>query len=155
MTFVGESNMTYWRAYYHVVWGTKNREALITDDRIEVIRLSIAAIARENDSLIHAIGFMPDHIHLAISIPPKAAAATVIGHMKGLSSRRINKEASRPNDPFAWQPEYGLLTFGERSLPDVVAYVENQREIHEKRLMKHPFELGIEPVRSPSQPAPR
>ena len=87
---------------------------------------------------------MPDHLHLAISIPPKAAAATVIGHMKGLSSRRINREASSSNDSFAWQPEYGLLTFGERSLPEVIAYVEDQREIHAKRLAKQSFERGTD-----------
>jgi putative transposase len=141
--------VTYWRAFYPIVWGTKNREPLITADRIELIRSSIAAIARESDSLIHAIGVMPDHVHLVISIPPKTAVATVIGQMKGLSSRRINKETGTPLDGFAWQPEYGMLTFGERSLPDVVAYVENQPEIHAKRLTRPPFERGTEPVSRP------
>jgi putative transposase len=136
--------MSYWRAFYHVVWATKNREAMISDGRIELIRTSIAAIATESGSLIHAIGFMPDHVHLVISIPPKAAVASVIGQMKGLSSRRINQAASSAAESFAWQPEFGMLTIGERSLADVVAYVENQREIHAKRLVKLPFERGIE-----------
>lgn len=135
--------MAYWRAYYHIVWGTKNREALITDPCIEVIRASIAAIAKESDSLIHAIGIMPDHVHIVISIPPKAAVATVIGRMKGLSSRRINEGRGGTINEFAWQPEYGMLTFGQRSLPDVVAYVQNQREIHARRMARPPFERGV------------
>ena len=82
--------MGFWQTYYHVVWGTKKREHIITDDRIELIRTSLTATALEHEAIVHAIGIMPDHIHVAITIPPKIAVSDLIGRMKGASSRRVN-----------------------------------------------------------------
>jgi putative transposase len=79
--------MTFWQIYYHVVWSTKKREHLITDSRVELIRSSLTATALEHESIVHAIGIMPDHVHVAVSIPPKIAVADLVGRMKGASSR--------------------------------------------------------------------
>jgi putative transposase len=132
--------MPFARCYYHLVWATKRREPLITDVREEVVRRSFAAIATNEGMFIHAIGIMPDHVHLALAIPPRLAVSDVVKDLKGLSSRRLNASAAE-HGSFAWQPEYGVLTFGERSLPEIVAYVSNQRDIHAKREILPIFEL--------------
>lgn len=77
--------MGYWQSFVHLVWGTKNREHFILGDREEIIRQSIALKAREFETLIHAIGFMPEHIHVVVSIPPKFAQADFVHGAKGLS----------------------------------------------------------------------
>lgn len=42
---------------------------------------------------------------------------------------KLNK--SRPDDPpFYWQEEYGAFTFDGKRLPNVIAYVENQKQHH-------------------------
>jgi putative transposase len=145
-----EDRVSYWTFYYHLVWATKNREPLITEDRVEVMRQSLAAIAVKHDVFVHAIGIMPDHVHLAVSIPPRYAVSDIVQKLKGLSSRRIREGITRPGDGFGWQPEYGALTFGGKSLEDVVSYVTDQREIHAKRLLRPAFEQ----VERPFQPKP-
>jgi putative transposase len=81
------------------------------------------------DCITHAINGMEDHVHIVVSIPPKFAVATIIGKLKGSSSHHIN-HAILTDRTFAWQAEYGIVTFSERYLPVVVAYVQNQKQHH-------------------------
>jgi hypothetical protein len=46
--------------------------------------------------------------------------------LKGASSHAVRAEFPA----FTWQTEYGALSFGDKALPDVTAYVENQAARH-------------------------
>jgi putative transposase len=139
--------MSYWDFYYHVVWSTKNRESWLNAETREMVRLTIGAHSRETRSLVHAIGFMPNHIHLVVSIPPRWSVADWIGHVKGASSKRVNNHA-RANglmEWFAWQPEYGAKTFDEHLLPTVMAYAENQVKHHADHTLIEKYEIDERP----------
>src|SRR5262245_44861953 len=74
---------------------------------------------------------MPDHIHVVVSIPPRIAISAFVQQLKGESSHLLNHGVGREGqDLFRWQSQYGVVSFGERSLTDVVAYVQNQRTHH-------------------------
>ena len=98
--------MSYWRLYYHIVWGTKGREPFLDDQRAKIVEQSVVAVAAEFDALVHAMGFMPDHVHVAISIPPDTSVSDVVQRIKGLSSFRINRAKEGDAGSFKWQPEY-------------------------------------------------
>jgi REP-associated tyrosine transposase len=121
--------MSYWRLFYHAVWGTKNRLPLIEAAWEEDLYGYIRGKAIALECFPHAINGMPDHIHLVISIPPKLAVATLIGHLKGASSHRVN-EMFVSHNSFAWQSEYGVFSVSEKSLYRVVDYVNNQKKHH-------------------------
>ncbi len=147
--------MPYWRLYYHVVWGTKDRLPIIDADREETIRRSIRATCAEHGALIHAIGVMPDHVHLAVSVPPRVALSAFLHALKGSSSHLLNHVgADAGHDTFGWQPEYGILSFGERSLPDVVAYVEDQAAHHAAGEVRPAYEHLERPYDPTSGPRP-
>jgi putative transposase len=118
--------MSYWRLFYHIVWATKGREPLIDAEHEATVTRIVQAVCRESGAVVHAMGFMPDHVHVAVSIPPRIAVSDFVQQLKGGSSYQMN----RPDAWFRWQPEYGVVSFGERALPDVVAYVQNQRVRH-------------------------
>jgi putative transposase len=120
--------MPYWRLYYHIVWATKNREPLIQDDLSRVIARSIRTTLESFKAVPHAIGMVDDHVHVAVSIPPAASVSDVVARMKGPSAHAVNDMLG--NRSFAWQAEYGVLSFGERALADVIEYVTHQRERH-------------------------
>src|SRR5262249_4119498 len=105
--------MSYYRLYYHVVWGTKNRAFTILPDIEPALYKVMAAKVIEIDGIVHAIGGIEDHVHLAITVPPKYALATVIGEIKGNSSHAIN-HAIKPGYNFHWQAEYGIFSFAEK-----------------------------------------
>ena len=121
--------MPYWRLFYHVIWATKGREPLIDDDAARVIERSIRTGGRDQGGIFHAFGWMPDHVHLAVSIPPNSGIGVFVGRLKGAASHAVNDVLVR-EVTFAWQGEFGVVSFGEKNLLDVVAYIQNQRERH-------------------------
>jgi len=126
--------MPYWKLYYHFIWGTKNRLPLIDSTIEDELYRAIAAKAKNMDGFVHAIGGIEDHVHLAVSVPPKVAPAKFIGDVKGNSSHYINYVV-KPDFEFHWQDEYGLLSFGEKNLSGVIRYIHNQKQHHADRTL--------------------
>lgn len=122
--------MPYWRLFYHFVWGTRDGEPLIAAEWETSLHNVIAAKAAELGGVVHAVGGTPDHIHLAVSVPPRIALSDFIGQVKGSSSHFVN-HAVEANGRFAWQAEYGVVSFGGKSLDTVVQYIRNQRQHHQ------------------------
>ena len=121
--------MPYWRLFYHVVWGTKDRLPLIeTAFEADLYRV-IAAKTQDLDGIVHALGGTEDHLHLAVSVPPKVALAEFIGEIKCSSSHFIN-HVIQPDFQFNWQRAYGVLSFGEKNLTTIVKYIHNQKQHH-------------------------
>ena len=121
--------MPYWRLFYHFVWGTKNREPFIAPQWENDLHNAIAAKANKLDAFVYAVGGIEDHVHLVVSTPPKIALSTFIGQVKGNSSHLVNHVLDR-DAYFAWQAEYGVVSFGGKMLDTVVRYVKNQRQHH-------------------------
>jgi putative transposase len=97
----------------------------------DALERSIRATGQEHHALVHAVGIMPDHVHVVISIPPSIAVSTLIGRLKGSSSHLLNNRGPMTDGvPFAWQGEYGVLSFHEKDLAGVMDYVNNQPARH-------------------------
>ena len=134
--------MPYWRLFYHVVWGTKNRLPLIESAWEADLLGYIWGKATALECIPHAINGMSEHVHVAISIPPKLSVATTIGQLKGASSHHINDNFA--DGAFAWQAEYGVLSFSEKSLSTIVDYVKNQKKHHAENMLNMAMEnLGV------------
>lgn len=139
--------MPYWRLFYHVIWATNGRELLI-DDAARVIEPSIRTGCRDQGGIVHAFGWMPDHLHLAVSIPPNSGIGVLVGRLKGAASHAVN-DVLVPEARFAWQAEYGVVSFGEKNLLDVVAYIQNQRERHAAQRLWDPLEQFTDHPQNP------
>ncbi len=94
--------MTYWRTFYHLVWSTKNREPMLTPERMHVLQQAFRVVAKDEGAYTHAVGGMPDHVHVAVSIPPAVAVSEYVQLLKGSSSRYFSKQIDQPGiDAFA------------------------------------------------------
>ena len=124
--------MTFWRTYYHLVRGTKNREPLITADIEERLSAYLVRKAAELEVFTYAVNGWYDHVHMVVAIPPKHAVADVVKFVKGASSYDLN-HVVKPDSLFAWQRGYGVLTLGEKQRTVAVQYVEAQKEHHQQR----------------------
>jgi putative transposase len=144
--------MPYWRLFYHIVWGTKNREPLIQAEFEKDLHNVIAAKASDLGALVHAVGGIEDHAHLVASVPPRISLAEFIGQVKGNSSHWINHELSLTSY-FSWQSEYGVVSFGGKQLDFVVKYVKNQRQHHVDSTVISSLEyVGPRAILRPDQP---
>jgi len=122
--------MSYWQLFYHIVWSTKKRQPLITPQIEPLIYDFLRAKAISLGGVVFAINGMEEHVHVVTSIPPRIAVAKFVGQLKGVSSARINKIRNIAEPRFAWQGEYGVFSFDHKRLPNVVAYVNKQKEHH-------------------------
>ena len=124
--------MAYWRLHYHLVWATHERHPWLQGDIERMVYGTLLGKAEELGAIIHQIGNTDDHIHVVASIPPKFAVAECVRHFKGASSRYVNTHAEL-DFRFKWQNGYGAISFGERSMGTVSAYVRDQRQRHARR----------------------
>jgi putative transposase len=134
--------MTLWRTYYHFVWATRDRLALITPDRELLLYEYIGQKSQFLEVQLHAIGGMPDHVHLIVSIPPKIAIAEFVKRIKGGSSHYLN-ELSR-DQGFTWQREYGVFSLGGQQLDRAIGYVNSQKQRHQDRTLIEMLEITSE-----------
>jgi putative transposase len=126
--FIACKIMTLWHTYYHLVWATYDRLPLITVDREPQLYQCILQTIQGLEAQCHAIGGMPDHIHLIVSIPPKISIAEFVKRIKGRSARYINQ--SEPDKTFAWQREYSVFSLGSQQTDRAIEYVKNQKQRH-------------------------
>ena len=120
--------MPFWRAFYHLVWCTRNRESLIT---VVIERQLLAVLidkAAELGVYVHAVNACRDHVHMVAAIPPKVSVAGVVGQLKGHSAHELNRTLG---GGFGWQRGYGVLTLGSRQLEAAIEYVRKQKEHHQ------------------------
>jgi putative transposase len=123
--------MALWRLYYHLIWGTKNRQPLIDDKREARLYPYIVSKADSLNCIVHAIDGTENHIHAIVSIPPKIAIAEFVKSIKGSSSHYLNQNFS--NFPqFSWQEGYGIFSLGEKQLNIALEYVKNQKIHHQQ-----------------------
>jgi putative transposase len=123
--------MALWRLYYHLVWGTKNRQPLI-DNKLEArLYPYIVSKADSLNCIIHAIDGTENHIHIIVSIPPKLSIAEFVKRIKGSSSHYLNQNFLDPPQ-FSWQEGYGVFSLGGKQLDNAIAYVQNQKIHHQQ-----------------------
>jgi putative transposase len=69
--------------------------------------------------------------------------ADFIGKLKGASSHWVTHVLKHP-EPFDWQRGYGVVSFGSRNLEQVIRYVRNQKEHHQKQTVNNTLEKWSE-----------
>ncbi|MGH7242651.1 MAG: IS200/IS605 family transposase [Phycisphaerales bacterium] len=121
----------YWEMYFHLVWRTKTSVPLLTAGVEPLTQKYLVHRALETQGvLVHAVGGIEDHVHMAVSLPPTVEPAKWIGDLKGACSHEINRACGAGT--LAWQTGYGIVTFGKGDLPWVLEYIRNQREHHQR-----------------------
>ena len=133
----GNMGHTFACHLYHIVFSTKNRQALITADIKPRVLQYLSGIARKNECTILAANCTKDHVHLLAAVPPKVPVADFVQMLKGNSSRWMAQEFGRM---FAWQAGYASFTVSESNRNRVSCYIAKQEE-HHSRL---PFEKELQ-----------
>lgn len=139
------SNRSYAEINLHITWHTKDNYPFITS----ALEPKLWAFIRERiviqeNVYFHAIGGMPDHVHIAASFYPPFEIDRWVGDIKGASSHHFGKSLQ-------WQSGYGVVSFGTKDLPWVVAYIHNQKEHHRRgtiqerleRIVGDDFDKGV------------
>jgi putative transposase len=128
---------TYTSLHYHIVFSTKNREPWISQSIEQRVWEYLGGIARKNDIVPVRIGGVDDHVHLVASIPPTLAISKAVQLIKGGSSLWFHETFHR--SAFAWQDGYGAFTVSKSQLPEVLRYVDEQRDHHRRQTFQEEY----------------
>ena len=124
--------MSYVRVWIHAVWGTKNREPLLTKEIRPRMVNHIRENARQKQVYIDRLNGYTEHLHCLFGLNADMTIAKTLQLIKGESAYWVNKEKVTPAR-FEWADEYYAVSVSESALDDVRAYIDNQEEHHKKR----------------------
>ncbi len=124
---------------YHIVFSTKGRENLITDELRKDLYPYIGGIVKGEKGTPICVGGMMDHVHLLIKFSPTINFSQIVQKIKGGSSKWIHEKQN--NRLFSWQGGYGAFSVSESNIDIVRQYIESQREHHKRLTFKEEYEL--------------
>jgi len=120
----------YYELYYHIIWTTKEREALITGDIESILKNSVSTKIKRLGGEQLEFNNCLDHCHLLSKIPPQTTISDFVGQVKGYASYIINKELGE--NYLKWQQGFGVLSLSEKGIPFVRKYIQNQKQHHKE-----------------------
>jgi putative transposase len=129
---------TYSNLFYHIVFSTKGRKNLIDSHIEERVWAYIGGIARKHEIIAVHVGGIENHIHILILAKPKIAPSQIVQWLKGESSRWMHQTFPELVK-FEWQDGYGIFSVSKSNVPDVVEYIKNQREHHQKQSFEEEY----------------
>jgi putative transposase len=120
---------SYTQLYLHGVWATWDRLPLIMPEIEPQLYAVLAHKCKELGCTPLAIGGINNHVHILLRFSSTISIAQLIGQIKGTSSHAMT-HTILPETFFQWQGAYGAFTISKRSVPQVSAYILNQKSHH-------------------------
>jgi REP element-mobilizing transposase RayT len=127
---------SYVNLIYHIVFSTKDREPMITDQFQARLYAYLGGIIREQGGIALEINGLADHVHILAKVRQDKAVSDAIRDIKANSSGWVHDEFSRH---FAWQRGYGAFTVSASQGERVRQYIRRQKEHHRKQPFKEEF----------------
>ena len=124
---------TYTQIHLQLVFAVKYRAALIEQSWKTELYKYINGIIQEQKHKPMIINGVADHIHILIGFKPHQSLSELMQDIKGSSSKWIN-EKKLSKSKFNWQEGYGAFSYSNSNLKNVINYIKNQEEHHQKTL---------------------
>jgi REP element-mobilizing transposase RayT len=134
---------TYTNLLYHIVFSTKDRIPLITNDFQEELYRYIGGIVRAEGGIQLEIGGITDHVHILAKIKPAISVSEMLAKLKANSSKWANDHKMKFRK-FGWQEGYAAFTVSESQVAVVREYIRNQQEHHRKQTYQEEFVALLE-----------
>lgn len=132
----------------HLIFSTKNREPLLSDDIRPELHCYMATILKGMDSSAILINSVEDHAHILFHLSKNRALCDVIETVKKDSSKWI-KTKGRTFRNFHWQSGYGAFSVSQSNVAQVVRYIEKQKEHHRRRTFQEEFRAFLKRYQIP------
>ena len=127
---------THTNLHYHIVFSTKERLPLITDDWKDRLHAYLGGIVKTQEGVPLAIGGINDHAHLLVGLKSSHRLDYFIRDVKADSSKWVHLELGKK---FEWQKGYGAFTVSPNAVENVKNYVIHQPEHHKRKTFKEEY----------------
>jgi putative transposase len=119
---------TYLSLHYHLVFGTKHREPLISADWGPRLHEYLGGTIAGLGGMPQGIGGVADHVHLLVGLKGTHCLADVLREVKKASSSWVNQQIGMKG--FAWQDGYSAFSVSATARLGVQRYIAKQEEHH-------------------------
>ena len=132
MSFYRKGAHTVSRLTCHLEWVTKYRYHVLQGDIQKRCRELIIQICEAEDIEILKGVVSKDHIHVHIEYAPKHSISTLVKHLKGRTSRVLQKEFPKLKKRYwgnhIWASGFGVWSTGNITDEMVNEYLEHHRD---------------------------
>ena len=129
---------TYTQIHIHAIFAVQNRQSLIGNDWCDDLYKYISGIVTNHDHKILQINGMPDHVHMLVGLRPTQSLSELMKYVKQDSTKWINQNKF-VNGRFSWQKGYGAFSHSRSQVPQVIKYIQKQREHHKKKSFRQEY----------------
>jgi REP element-mobilizing transposase RayT len=126
------------KIYIHLIFSTKNRERILTDDIGPDLHAYLGGILRDLNSPAIEINTEPDHLHALFIMSRTLSVSQIVQEIKTGTSSWLKKQSSRYAN-VRWQNWYGAFSVSQSGVADVRSYIRNQREHHRRMTFQEEF----------------
>lgn len=134
---------SYTQIYLQFVFAVKYRNAVIADNWEADLYKYITGIVQNNKHKLISINGMPDHIHVLVGFHTTQSIADLMRDIKANSSKWIN-ENNFTKEKFEWQTGYGAFSYSKSHLQNVINYINNQKQHHQKQTFLKEYKTFLE-----------
>jgi len=131
-------SQSYCNLLVHMVFSTKYRKPLITDDIRERVYSYLGGALKGENCIPMLINGMEDHVHILAALHQTSAPADVLRNIKSNSSKWLHRDVPGHGD-FAWQSGYGAFSVSASQKDVVFEYIRNQAEHHKTMTFQEEF----------------
>jgi putative transposase len=137
---------TYTNLLYHLVFSTKNRIPLISENLQQDLYSYIGGIVRGEGGTLVEIGGISDHVHLLAKLKPTKSVFEMLNRIKSKSSKWINEDKMKVRK-FGWQDGYGAFSVSESQTASMRRYIRSQEEHHRRQSFQDELRALLEKQR--------
>jgi putative transposase len=142
--------MSYVKIWVHAVWGTKNREPILSKEIRNDFFKHLKDNAKKKEIFIDTVNGHLEHVHCLLTLNADLSIAKTMQLIKGESANWANKSGLFPNH-FSWADEYFAVSVSESQVEKVRRYIINQEEHHRKVSFNEEYNTFIKKYGFPSQ----
>ena len=134
---------TYTQIHIQFVFAVKHRQSVISSKWENDLYKYITGIVKNNNHKMLCINGMPDHVHILVGFHTTQSISDFMREVKANSSKWIN-EQKLISGKFEWQEGYGAFSYSKSQMPQVINYINNQKEHHQKQSFLEEYKHFLE-----------
>jgi putative transposase len=119
--------MSYTNLLYHIVYGTKDRLPLISEELRPDMHRFLGGLVNNFHGTPLEINGVADHVHVLARIKPVISISEFLSKFKSQSSGWANRKTK---GRFKWQAKYGAFNVSQSQVDRVREYIRNQERHH-------------------------
>ena len=130
------------RIHIHLIFSTKNRERLLSDEIRSDLHAYMATVLNNIRCSTVLINSVEDHVHILFELGRTVSVSEAVEEVKKHSSKWIKTQGPHFKG-FAWQTGYGAFAVSESNVDAVLKYIADQQEHHRVKTFQDEYRVFL------------